>query len=253
MNIKLLVEGGDMKPGPVVGQQLGPAGINIGKVIQQVNQETASFKGMKVPVTIHVDTKTKNFTLSIASPPVSELLKKEAGTEKGSGEHAKLKAGNLAIEQIIAVTKIKYQNMLARDFISAVKSVIGSTISLGLLIENKEAKEILREVEKGAFSKEIKDEKTTLAPEKKQLLADFFNSLKMKQEEALKKEAEAKAVAEEAAKSAAPAQTAAATQGKPEKAPTGKPEAAKAAAPVKPGEKAPTTKPEAKKQDAKKK
>ncbi len=237
MNIKLLVDGGDMKPGPAVAQQLGPAGINIGKVIQQVNETTKSFKGMKVPVTLNVDTKTKNFTLSVASPPVSELLKKEAGAEKGSGLHSKTKVGNLAIEQIISVAKIKHPNMLAREFDSAVKSIIGSAISLGLLIENKEAKEILREVEKGVFSKEIKEQQSELSPEKKKQIDSFFASVKTKQEEALKKEAEAKAAAEEAAKVAqatAPTPTAAAKPG--EKAedkkatPGAKAEAAKPAA-----------------------
>ena len=246
MNIKLLVDGGDMKPGPSVAQQLGPAGINIGKVLQQVNESTKNFKGMKVPVTLHVDTKTKSFTISIASPPVSELLKKEAGAEKGSGMHTKSKVGNLAIEQVISVAKIKHPNMLAREFISAVKSVIGSAISLGLLIENKEAKDILHEVEKGSFAEEIKEQISSVSPEKKKQIDAFFKDLKTKQEEALRKEEEAKTAAEEAAKAAqaaVPTPTAAAKPGE-------KTEDKKAAPGAKPDEKKPA---EAKKPEAKKK
>ena len=64
MIIKLLVEGGDMKPGPAIAQKIGPLGINMGKIIQEVNEQTKSFKGMKVPVILDVDTKTKSFTIS---------------------------------------------------------------------------------------------------------------------------------------------------------------------------------------------
>src|SRR3989344_5682124 len=125
MIIKLLVDGGDMKPGPAVAQKIGPLGINMGKVIQDVNKATESFKGLKVPVELDVNAKTKNFTVSVSSPPVSELIKKELEIEKGSGEHKKLKAGNLSIEQIIKIAKTKIPNMLAKNLKSAVKSVAG--------------------------------------------------------------------------------------------------------------------------------
>ena len=59
MIIKLIVEGGSMKPGPAIAQKLGPLGINIGKIISQVNAETSSFKGMKVPAVLDINTKTK--------------------------------------------------------------------------------------------------------------------------------------------------------------------------------------------------
>ena len=57
--IKLIVDGGAMKPGPAVAQQLGPMGINLGKVISDVNAATAGFKGVKVPVELDVNPKTK--------------------------------------------------------------------------------------------------------------------------------------------------------------------------------------------------
>jgi len=69
MNIKLLVEGGAMKPGPALSQKLGPAGIPINKVIEKVNSVTASFKGMQVPVEIEVDLGNKTFEVQVFSPP----------------------------------------------------------------------------------------------------------------------------------------------------------------------------------------
>ena len=76
MIIKLLIDGGNMKPGPAIAQQLGPMGINMGKVISDVNTATKEFNGMKVPVELNVDEKTKEFTIKTSSPPTSELLKK---------------------------------------------------------------------------------------------------------------------------------------------------------------------------------
>src|SRR3989344_701964 len=116
MIIKLMVDGGEMKPGPTVGQQLGPVGINIGEVIKKVNQATSQFKGTKVPIALDINTSTKEFTIKVSSPPTSELLKKEFNLEKGAGDHKKEKVGNASIEQIISVAKTKHSGMLAREF-----------------------------------------------------------------------------------------------------------------------------------------
>src|SRR3989344_3240995 len=119
MIIKLLVDGGEMKPGPIVGQKLGPIGINIGQVISEVNKATSEFKGTKVPVSLDIDPKTKKFKVEVSSPPTSELLKKEIGLESGSGDHKKNKIANVGIETVIKVAKIKFPNMLAKEFKSA--------------------------------------------------------------------------------------------------------------------------------------
>jgi large subunit ribosomal protein L11 len=140
--IKLIVDGGAMKPGPTIAQQLGPKGINIGKVIEDINKMTVGFKGVKVPVELDVNEKTKGYEIKVFSPPVAELLKKELGLEKGSGEAGKTKVANAAIEQIISIAKTKLVNMLARDLKNAVKLVLGSCVSLGILVENKSPIEV---------------------------------------------------------------------------------------------------------------
>ncbi len=198
MIIKLLVDAGDMKPGPAVGQKLGPLGINLGKVVQDVNQATKEFKGVKVPVELNIN-KDKSFTITVLSPPTAELLKKELGIEKGSGLHKKIKAGNASIEQIISIAKTKYPNLLASNFKAAVKSVVGTCVSLEILIENKEPKEVMQEIEEGKYDKEIKEQKTETDPEKKKQLKDFFAEIKEKQDALVKKEEEEKE-AEEAKK-----------------------------------------------------
>ncbi|MBU1136253.1 MAG: 50S ribosomal protein L11 [Nanoarchaeota archaeon] len=200
MIIKLLVEGGKMTPGPAIAQKLGPIGVNIGKVIQDVNQATEGFKGLKVPVELDVDASTKEFKIKVSSPPVSELIKKELGIEKASGEQKKLKAGNLSIEQIIKIAKTKHKNMLDRNLKSAVKSVIGSCVSLGVLVENEEPVKVEEQIVSGKYEKEILEGKTETSQEKLDKLKEYFEQIRTKQEEIIKKEQEEKEAEEEAKK-----------------------------------------------------
>ncbi|MEK6893185.1 MAG: 50S ribosomal protein L11 [Nanoarchaeota archaeon] len=202
MIIKLIVDGGDMKVGPAVAQQVGPLGINLGKLTADVNKETAGFKGIKVPVEIDVDAKTKNYKIKVFSPPVSELIKKELGLEKGSGNAGAVKVGNIAFERIVDIAKTKMPGLLAKNLSASVKLVVGTCVALGVLIDNKPAKEIEQDIDSGVYDKEIKQEITQPSEEKKNKLKEFYATIKEKQDKELKALAEAKA-AEEAAKAAA--------------------------------------------------
>ena len=203
MIIKLLIDGGKMTPGPAVAQQLGPMGINMGKVISDVNEATKEFTGMKVPVELDIDEKTKDFTVKTSSPPTSELLKKELKLEKGTADHKNDKVGNASIEDIIKVTKVKYSNMLERDFKTAVKSILGTCTSIGIFVENENPNELIEKVNQGKFDKEINEKLTETSPEKRSKLDKFFNTVKSAQEakaaEAAAEAAEAEAKAAEGA------------------------------------------------------
>ena len=243
MIIKLLIDGGDMKPGPAIAQQLGPMGINLGKVIADINTATKEFRGMKVPVELTVDKKTKNFTIKTFSPPTSELVKKELRLEKGSNDHKNLIVGNASIEDVIKIAKIKYANMLEKDFKSAVKSILGTCASIGILVENQNPNALISEVSSGKFDKEIKQQISETSSEKRKALDEYFGQIKhtqdMKAEQAKKAAEVAEAAKTEAAKTAAPA--AEAGKAVPGKVAPGKtapataaktPAAAKAAAPA---------------------
>ncbi len=192
MQIKLLVEGGAMKPGPALSQKLGPTGINMNQVIQKVNEATKNFQGMKVPVDVDLDVNSGNIEVQVFSPPVSELVKKELGVEKGSGDHKRSNSGNASIEQIILVAKTKLPNLLCKDLKSAVKTVVGSCVSLGLLIESKPAIEVLEEIKEGKYDKQIKEEITETPEEKKKELDEYFSKLKAEQDKILQQEKESK-------------------------------------------------------------
>jgi large subunit ribosomal protein L11 len=222
MQIKLLVEGGAMKPGPALSQKLGPTGINVNQVIQKVNEATKKFEGMKVPVELDLNISTKNIEVKVSSPPTSGLLKKELKIEKGSGVPSKTKIGNLSIEQIISIAKAKHPNLLSRSLKSAVKEIVGTCVSLGILVESKTPAEVEREIDAGKYDSEILNEKTETPEAKKLRLEQFFAELKTAQEKLQKQEEAAKAAAEAAAAAATPAAPTAAptpaTPAKPAKA-----------------------------------
>jgi large subunit ribosomal protein L11 len=195
--IKLLVEGGNMTQSPTIAQQLGPKGININEVISQVNSATKNFKGINVPVHLDVDTKTKKFTIKVLSPPTSELIKKELKIEKASSARMKQKVGNLAIEQVISIAKAKHEHLLSHNFLSTLKSIIGTCMALGVLIESKDPKEILEEISQGKFKEEINSQKTEVSEEKRKELELFFAEIQKTQEELKKVEEAEKAEKEE--------------------------------------------------------
>jgi large subunit ribosomal protein L11 len=199
--VKLLVEGGKMSPGPAVAQQLGPMGINMGKVISDVNEATSEFKGVTLPVHLTVNAETKEVTIKVLSPPTSELIKKELGVAKASGARMKQTVGNLAIEQVISIAKAKHEAMLSNDFMASVKSVIGTCQALGVLIEDKEVREIMQDIKDGKFAEEIGAKKTDVDPEKRKALDAYFKGVTSEQD-AVKKAEEAEKAAEEEQKAA---------------------------------------------------
>jgi len=191
--IKLLVEGGKMTPGPAVAQQLGPMGINMGKVISDVNEATSSFKGINVPVVLDIDAATKEYKITVMSPPTSELLKKELGIEKATGERMKIKSGDLAFERVIFVAQQKHENMLSNTFPATVKSVLGTCQAMGILVDNKEINEIMEDFKEGKYDAMIEAKKIEVDEEKAEGIKIFWMDIEEKQKAIIK-------AAEEAAK-----------------------------------------------------
>ncbi len=181
VSIKLLVEGGNMKTGPAVAQQLGPLGINIGQVINDVNEKTKNFKGMNVPIVLDINSSTKAYTINVKSPPTSELLKKEVSITKASGARLKLIVGNIAFERVLSVALQKHENMLSNDILDSVKSVLGTCQAMGIIVDNKEIKDILIDLSQGKYDAIIKAQKINIDEEKIKSLGLFFNDLNKKQ------------------------------------------------------------------------
>ncbi len=220
MEIKLLVDGGAMKPGPALSQKMGPLGMNMGKIIADINKATSEFSGMKVPITLDINTKTKTYNVIVSTPPVSALLKKEISLEKGSPEPNNIKTGNMAIEHIIKIAKIKEKDMNVNNIQKAISAVLGTCVSLGLLVESKDPREIIREVEKGAYNDLISKGVEEVSSEKLEKLAEDFEKVKKLQAayiQSLEAKKEAKAAPAVPAEGTAPAAAAATAPTAPEK------------------------------------
>ncbi len=191
--IELMIEGGKAAPNAAISQKLGPLGINIMNVINSINDKTIHFDGMKIPVKVIVDTKTKSLDYEIGTPPTSELIKKEFTLEKGSPMPDKEKVANASIEQVIKIALMKKDNMLVNNLKSAVKNVVGSCNSLGILVEGKIGKEINKDIDAGKYDKEINSELIEISEEKKTQLKKQLEDVMKEIKRELEKE---KALAE---------------------------------------------------------
>jgi len=192
--IESLVPGGKATAAPPLGPALGPLGVNIGQVVSDINKKTAIFNGMQVPIKVIVDMDTKNFEITIGTPPASSLILKEADIEKGSGNPKTDKVADILIEQIIKIAKMKENNLLGKTLKEKIKEIIGTCNSMGILVEGKPAVEAIKEVNDGKFDKEIKEEKTELTAQEK---TELESKKKKLAEEMEKRRAEFEKLAKE--------------------------------------------------------
>jgi large subunit ribosomal protein L11 len=190
--VEVLIEGGKASAAPPLGPALGPLGINIGQVVADINAKTQSFKGMQVPVKVEVDDKTKQFTISIGTPPASSLIKQEAGVKKGSGRPQEEFVADLVIEQIIKIAQMKEDALLGKDLKSRVKEIIGTCNSMGIKVEGIKAVEAIKLVNQGKFDSQILSGKTELSAEEMKHLEEEKQAM---QAELTEKHAEAEAKA----------------------------------------------------------
>jgi len=154
--VEALVEGGKASAGPPLGPALGPLGVNIMQIINTINDKTKQFQGMKVPVKVIVDPKTKNFEVTVGTPPATSLILKELGLEKGSGKASTHKVGNLTVEQAIKVAQMKQDNLLGADLKRKTKEIIGTCVAIGVTVERKKPQEIQKAIDNGEFDDKFK-------------------------------------------------------------------------------------------------
>lgn len=140
------------------GPAIGPTGINIKDVVDEINEQTMLFKGLAVPVRIECDPETKQFEIFIETPSTASLLLKEAGVEKGSSASAENIIGNLTLEQIIKVVEAKKDKFLDKNFKTAAKTVLGTALSIGITVEGEDPREIQKRIENGEYDDKIRGE-----------------------------------------------------------------------------------------------
>ena len=116
------------------------------------------FRGLTVPVRIECDTERKKFEIFVETPSTASLLLKEVGAEKGSESAKEKKIGNLSLQQVMEVTRAKKDKFLDRSFKNAVKTVLGTALSIGITVEGEIPKVIQERIDEGKYDELLKEE-----------------------------------------------------------------------------------------------
>lgn len=133
--IKVQAIGGKATPAPPLGPVLGQAGINIGEFVNQFNEQTRERMGEIVPTVISVyDDRSFDFVVKVS--PMSRLILKKIGINKGSGKNLVSKAGTINKAQIREVAEEKMPDLNAASIEAAMKIVEGSCFSMGITVKD---------------------------------------------------------------------------------------------------------------------
>ena len=132
--LKLQIDAGKATPAPPVGSALGQHGVGIQDFVAQFNDATREMMGDVIPVEITVY-EDRSFTFKFRTPPASDLLRKAAKIDKGSGEPNKTKVGKVTKAQIKEIAERKLPDLNASDVAAASKIIEGTARSMGIEVE----------------------------------------------------------------------------------------------------------------------
>ena len=132
--INLQIQAGAATPAPPVGPALGQHGVNIMEFVKAYNAATEHQRGSIIPVVITVY-EDRSFTFITKTPPASELIKKAAGVQKGSGEPHKVKVAKLTKDQVREIAEAKMPDLNANDIDAAMKIIAGTARQMGITTE----------------------------------------------------------------------------------------------------------------------
>ena len=132
--LKLQLPAGAATPAPPVGTALGPHGINIGDFVKRYNDATKDRAGDIVPVEVTIF-EDRTFSFVLKTPPASDLLRKAAGIEKGSGTPNKAKVGSVSRADIRKIAEKKMPGLNADTLEQAEKIIEGTARSMGIEVK----------------------------------------------------------------------------------------------------------------------
>ena len=152
--IEALIPGGSATAGAPIGPALGPLGVNIKQVVDQINEKTRDFGGMQVPVKIIIDD-NKNIEIEVGTPPTSALILQELGIQKGSGTQNVDYVGDLTFDQVLKIARMKIDSMLSNALKDATKEVMGTCVSVGVKVDGLTPQEAQKAVDDGRYDEAI--------------------------------------------------------------------------------------------------
>jgi large subunit ribosomal protein L11 len=131
--VKLQIPAGKATPAQPIGPALGQAGINIMQFVKEYNERTANMVGSIVPVEITVY-EDRSFTFVTKTPPATDLIKKAAGVDKGSGTPNKAKVGQITHAQVREIAQTKMKDLNATSIEGAERIIEGTARSMGITV-----------------------------------------------------------------------------------------------------------------------
>ena len=131
--IRIELEGGKASAADL-GKALGPAGVNLGEVMNRYNQATSESRGDIIPVDVIIY-EDRSVDLSLRTPPTSFLVRKALGLDKGAGKAGVETVATLSKAQLREVAEVKLKDLNTADLAEAEKIVAGTARSMGVKVE----------------------------------------------------------------------------------------------------------------------
>ena len=154
--IKVQIEGGKASTAPPLGPALSDTGLDITEVINKINKMTEVYKGHTLTVKIVVDLDTKSYDVRLELPTTTSLLLSAAKASEPSGDPMHKKIGNIGIEDVAKIAILKKPELNTKSLKAAIKMILGSARTIGLTVEGKDPKDVIKDIDRGAYDELIK-------------------------------------------------------------------------------------------------
>ena len=150
-----IVNGGKATGGPPIGPALGPMGVNIMAIVNDINAQTGEYDGLPVPVDVTIDTDTREFSVKVGMLTTFALISQAAGLDKGSGEPNTKFVADISFDQLIGVAKKKRAGIYAATLKTSVREVLGTCQSAGVTVDGNPAKKVQEAIKAGEYDSQL--------------------------------------------------------------------------------------------------
>ena len=150
-----IVNGGKATGGPPIGPALGPLGVNIMQIVNDINAKTKEYDGLPVPVDVIIETDSRAFEVKVGMLTTFALISQTTGIGKGSGEPNSDYVADMTFEQLIGIAKKKREGIYAASLPKAVREVLGTCQSAGVTIDGRHAKQVQEAILAGEYNEQL--------------------------------------------------------------------------------------------------
>jgi len=134
--VTLQLPAGKATPAPPVGTRLGGFGIALVNFVKEYNERTSGMAGQIIPVQITIF-EDRSYTFILKTPPATDMLRKAAGVDKGSGTPSKDEVGTITVAQLREIAQTKLKDLNAYDIETAMHIVAGTARSMGIRVQGR--------------------------------------------------------------------------------------------------------------------